>query len=257
MTDNDSNRYPDASAPAPAAHAGNVNLAGRKVPAAHGAKWIGSAWHAFKRRPLQWVGLGVLYMLIELLLSSVPFINLLSMIVTPLLLGGLMAACERFRASGEVNFGDLFAGFRRKLGPLALVGLLTLAIIACGMLVLMLAVGTGEFMRFIAHQPGDAPTLGAAGLIGLLVYALIVAVAMSAAWFAPALVVLHDVAPVSAMRASIVGSLRNWLASFVYLLLLLVLVIVGAIPFLLGWLIVIPLSFLALYDSYRDIFVER
>lgn len=255
MADNDSNRFPDA--PAPGAHAGNVNLTGRKVPAAHGARWIGNAWRAFKQRPLQWVGLAVLYMLIELLLSSVPFVNLLSMIVTPLLLGGLMVACERFRTSGDVNIGDLFAGFQRKPGPLALVGLLTLAIVAFGVVMLMLAVGTGTFMRLITHQPGDVPSLGVAGVIGLLIYLAIVAIAMSAAWFAPALVVLHDVAPVSAMRASLVGLVRNWLASFVFLLLLLALMIVGAIPFLLGWLVVIPLSFLALYDSYRDIFVER
>jgi uncharacterized membrane protein len=168
-----------------------------------------------------------------------------------------MVACERFRTSGDVNIGDLFAGFQRKLGPLALVGLLTLGIIAIGMVVLMLATGVDTFTRMIAHQPGGVPSLDASGVIGLLVYMMVVAVAVAAAWFAPALVVLHDVAPLSAMRASVVGVVRNWLPGFVYMLLLLALLIVGAIPFLLGWLVVIPLSFLSVYESYRDVYVER
>jgi uncharacterized membrane protein len=254
MTDNDADRPAQSSAAAD--DVPPFALAGRKVPGSHGARWIGEGWRAFKARPLKWIGLGVLYVLVELLLSAVPLVNVLSMIVTPLLLGGLMFACERFRTTGDVNIGDLFAGFQRKLGALALVGLLTLAIIAIGLVVLILLVGVGPFGQMMSHQPDVAPAFSMGGIVGLLVYAVILSIAMAAAWFAPALVLLHDVKPVRAMRASFVAVCRNWLAGLVYLLLLALLLIVGAIPLLLGLLVVIPLSFLALYASYRDIFVD-
>ncbi|KAG0162883.1 hypothetical protein DFQ30_001132 [Apophysomyces sp. BC1015] len=51
--------------------------------------------------------------------------------------------------------------------------------------------------------------------------------------------------------------LRNWLAGFVYAPLLTVMRVVGALPFLLGWLVVIPLLFLSVYVAYRDVFIAR
>ncbi|MCF2135108.1 MULTISPECIES: BPSS1780 family membrane protein [Burkholderiaceae] len=244
---------PDGSAPS----VETLNLDGRTVTAAEGLRWITDAWTLFKRRPLQWIGLALLYMVIECALSFAPVFNLLSMLVTPILLGGLMFTCEQFRADGDVRIGGLFTGFTRKLGPLALVGALTFAIVIIGVVVLASIIGFDTFAQLVSHQPGNPPQLGASSLVGLLIYIAIVTVAVAAAWFAPALVILHDVAPIRAMRASFKGVMRNWLAGIVYALLLLVMLVVGALPFLLGWLIVLPLLFLSVYVGYRDVFIIR
>ncbi|MCG1043589.1 hypothetical protein KQH60_14040 [Mycetohabitans sp. B8] len=234
-----------------------LNLDARMVTVAEGLRWIADAWTLFKRRPLQWIGLALLYMVIECALSFAPVFNLLPMVVTPILLGGLMFTCEQFRADGDVRIGSLFAGFTRKLGPLALVGVLTFAIVIIGTVVLASIIGFGTFAQLVSHQPGNPPEWGALSLVGLLIYIAIAAVAVAAAWFAPALVILHDVAPIRAMRASFKGVMRNWLAGIVYALLLLVMLVIGAIPFLLGWLVVIPLLFLSVYVGYRDVFITR
>jgi uncharacterized membrane protein len=235
-----------------------LNLNGRTVAAGHGMRWISGAWRLFKQRPLKWFGLGLLYTVIEIALSFTPALKLLSMIVTPILMGGLMFACEQFRTDGDVRISHLFAGFTRKLGALALVGLLTLAIIS----VPALASSIGTIAYLASHQNGDLSALGSPGLLGLLAYCviavvaiLIIAVIFAIASFAPPLVILHDLTAVSATRASIKGVLRNWRAGIVYGLLLIVMLVVGALPFLLGWLIMMPLSFLSIYVAYRDVFL--
>ncbi len=92
--------------------------------------------------------------------------------------------------------------------------------------------------------------------MALLVYVLIVMAAMTAGWYAPALVVLHDVAPVAAMKASFIGATRNWASCLFYGVVLALLMLVATIPLFLGWLVMMPLMFLSMYSSYRDIFVK-
>lgn len=255
MNDNIPNQPPAPGSLTPAGE--TLNLDGRTVAAGDGARWIGHAWAMFKQRPLKWIGLGLLYMALELALLFMPALKLLSMLMTPLLLGGLMFACERFRADGEVRLGDQFAGFTRKLGALTLVGLLTFALPIIGLVLLASSVGFDTLAQPVSHQSSDLPELNASSLLGLLVYVAMVCVAVAASRFTPALVILHDMTPISAMRASFRGVLRNWLASIIYGLLLAVMLLVGALPFLLGWLIVIPLSFLSVYVAYRDVFIVR
>ena len=97
-----------------------------------------------------------------------------------------------------------------------------------------------------------------------------------ATWFAPALIVLHDVAPGAALKASFFACLRNWIPFLVYSVVLLVLGIAVAIPLLLGYmayvaaslvsaivaailgllglLVLIPVMAASVYTAYRDIF---
>jgi uncharacterized membrane protein len=73
-------------------------------------------------------------------------------------------------------------------------------------------------------------------------------------WFAPALVVFHDVSPVDAVKASFAANLKNLMAFLLYGVVYLVAAIVASIPFGLGWLLLVPLSLLTVYASYKDVF---
>jgi uncharacterized membrane protein len=77
---------------------------------------------------------------------------------------------------------------------------------------------------------------------------------LMALWFAPALVMLDQVSAGDAMKSSLAASVRNWLPFTVYGLLSLVLLVVAAIPLMLGYLILIPVMLGSMYASYRDIF---
>jgi uncharacterized membrane protein len=75
-----------------------------------------------------------------------------------------------------------------------------------------------------------------------------------AIWFAPALVVLRNVAPVDAIKASWAASLRNIGPFLVYGVIWIVAAMVASIPFALGWLVLMPLTALGMYVGYKDIF---
>lgn len=87
----------------------------------------------------------------------------------------------------------------------------------------------------------------------LVMLALLVPLAM-AVWFAPALVVFHNVAPLEAMKASFFACLKNFVPFLVYGVILLVLCVIAMIPFGLGMLVMVPVMMGSVYASYVEIF---
>ena len=79
--------------------------------------------------------------------------------------------------------------------------------------------------------------------LGALVAAALSIPLFAAYWFAPALVVLHGMAPLAAMRASFVGSFRNFVPFLVYSVIMTVFAVLAAIPAGLGFLAWFPLLF--------------
>jgi uncharacterized membrane protein len=78
---------------------------------------------------------------------------------------------------------------------------------------------------------------------------------MMAFQFAPMLVFFSDVAPVAAMRASLTGSIRNFIPYTVYSIVMqLIAFVLSFIPLNLGLVILLPLGFSSLYVGYRNIF---
>ena len=68
------------------------------------------------------------------------------------------------------------------------------------------------------------------------------------------LIVLHEMPPVAALKASFYGCLRNWLPFLVYGVVLFVFCLVAAIPAGLGFLVLVPVIAASVYTAYRDIF---
>ena len=95
--------------------------------------------------------------------------------------------------------------------------------------------------------------------IGVIMIGTLVAVGLSvplmaAYWFAPALVVFRDVAPLEAMKASFFACLKNLLPFLVYGVILFVLCLIAMIPIGLGMLIMVPVMMGSIYASYVEIF---
>ena len=77
-----------------------------------------------------------------------------------------------------------------------------------------------------------------------------------ATWFAPALVFLHDMQPIPAMKASFAAGVKNWLPMLVFGLILAVALFFATLPAGLGFLLLVPVFAGAVYASYRDIFLD-
>jgi uncharacterized membrane protein len=179
------------------------------------------------------------------------------------LLGGIVLGCREQDRGGTLEVTHLFAGFRDKLSPLVVVALIYLAgwfVVGCIVVALMLALLGGA--AFGALVSGDAAqaglemfaTMGLTALLAVLVGLLLAVPLMMAFWFAPALVVLRDDAPIDAMKSSFRACLRNMAPFLIYGLLGLLFAVLACIPLFLGLLVLVPVGIATVYTSYKDIF---
>jgi len=237
------------------------NRAGRAVPAGNGLEWWTKAWPLFTRQVGMWIGLIVVTFVVFAVASLIPVIGpIATMLLWPVVAGGLMLGAREVDRGGALTFGHLTAGFSADVGQLILVGVAYLVgmIVAGGIAMLVAGVGIGTMMMG-ASGGGDPAMMGAAGATGILLavliaFALLLPVYM-ATWFAPALIVFHGSGAIDAMKASFFGCLKNIVPFIVYGLIGLLLSIVASIPFGLGWLVLGPVVVVSIYAGYRDIYL--
>jgi hypothetical protein len=250
---------------APAAHVADVSGStddgqlidgGQTVPAGNGWQWIADGFDLFKMNPGIWIVNLIILVVIMFVLAFIPVIGALgTYILLPILSGGLMLGCQALMHNEPLEVGHLFAGFREKAGPLAMLGLLYLVGLILIMLIASLFVGFGLFgALFSGGRPAMSVTMIL--LAALIVLGLSIPLAM-AIWFAPALVVFHDLPPMDALKQSFTGCLKNIVPFLVYGILGLVIGIIATIPFGLGWLAWGPTLIASVYTGYRDIFLEH
>ncbi|MFP5074717.1 BPSS1780 family membrane protein [Neisseria sp. WLZKY-1] len=188
----------------------------RKVAWGEGAAWISQAWRIFRLRPWMWLGMIFVIGLIGALVQLVPFVGgLISALLSFFFTGGLMLSCDALEEGGELQFDYLFSGFKYKFGELAVLTLLYIAFLIVGLIVagILFAIfvggfNPGEFAAAINSGSGDAGDALLVILFMLIIMMLYIPLIMMV-WFAPALIVLHDVRPFESMKMSFKACLRN------------------------------------------------
>ena len=251
---------------APTAHVedarsgGDGSLAGEpnRCAAGRGSAWWSGGWGLFREATGLWIGITVVLLIVIMLTNLIPVVGSLAVnIFMPVISGGLMLGCRSLEDGEGLTFGHLFAGFQKNFSQLALVGLLYLVgvvVIVLGVFALGLGGGIGAAMMGGKVGAGAAfSTIMLAVLLGL---GLGVPLVMSM-WFAPALVMLNDLAAIPAMKLSFQGSLRNMMPFLLYGIIGFVLAIVASIPLALGWLVLAPTMICSTYVSYKEIFVAE
>lgn len=237
------------------ASSGGFTPAGRAVDGGRGLEWLKEGWQLFMRNPGIWIAIAIIMLVISVALNIIPLIGgLIAALIYPVFTAGLLLGCKSLSENGELRIDHLFAGFKEKTGNLMVIGALFLVGSAAIMLIVMMFVGGGAMTgAMMGDGAGLGMAMGAFLISGLVGLALTVPVAM-AIWFAPALVVFRDVAPVDAMKASFGACLKNMVPFLVYGVVLFVLMIIAMIPFMLGFLVLIPVTMGSVYSAYVDIF---
>ena len=231
----------------------------RQVNASNGWKWIVEGFALFKRSPVIWIALFIVYLLISMVLSMVKMVGPIVLnLLAPVFVAGFMLGCRALDNDEELEINHLFAGFKQHTAQLITVGGMYLAgiIIVVGIMfagsdqAVLHALFSGEKL----DQQQTAAALGNGFLLPALLGMSLMVPLIMAYWFAPILVVFHGLSGPEAMKQSFKACLRNVMPFFVYSLISMVLLVLAAIPLGLGLLIMIPTMTASLYVSYKDIF---
>lgn len=233
---------------------GELVLEGIARPAAAGIEWIKESWALFSRSAGLWIGINVALLVITMAVGMIPFLGFLAnTLLTPIFIAGIILGCKAVDEGEALTFGHLFAGFSTYIGNLILIGVLYLFGMFVIFLVLGVSAGLAGFSLFSGSVSPLNPMLFVLiGLIGLLCFIPLV----MALWHAPALVVVHNVPPVQAMKSSFFGCLKNFVPFLVYGIVLIPLSILAMIPLGLGLLVLLPLISISMYASYKSIFIR-
>ena len=238
----------------------NLVLPGRGLPAGSAWGWIVEGWRLFVRAPLMWIVSIVVIFVIAIVVNFVPFIGTLAFqLFQGVFAAGFVVACRSLEKGGEFELEHLFAGFTRRLGSLLMVGLLFLLGWIGIALVFMAFVGLSILSALMGGDASAAMAAFAASgsmLLGVLVMLGLMVPLMAAYWFAPALVIMHDITPVAAMKESFFACFRNFIPFLLYGLVMTVGAFLAVLPFGLGLLVWVPVAIASTYVAYRQIFTE-
>lgn len=238
-----------------AAAGGGFDPAGRTVGAGSGIEWLKQGWQLFVKNPGIWIAIAVIMMVLFVVLGFIPIVGQLAInFLMPVFAAGILLGCKSLQEGGELRVDHLFTGFKQNTGNLIMVGVFYLVGVA-GVMAITFLVGGGAALTggMMGRGLGAGMAIGGFFLAMLIMLALMVPLAM-AIWFAPALVIFRNVAPLDAMKASFFACLKNIVPFLVYGVILFVLGIIAMIPFGLGFLVLVPVMMGSLYASYVEIF---
>lgn len=238
-----------------------LQLPGRREAAGDGWIWVVEGWKLFARAPLMWVISVLIVLVTALALSIVPFLgSFVFQVLQAVIAGGFVVACRSLELGSEFELEHLFTGFTRRFVPLAVVGAIFLVASLGILLVFAVVAGFSVLGAILAGDPESAvATMMASAaviLLGTLLMLALFVPLLAAYWFAPALVMMHDVKPLDAMKESFFACFRNFMPLLVYGVVMFVLLILAMIPFMLGLLVWVPLAITSTYVAYRRIFTR-
>jgi uncharacterized membrane protein len=235
----------------------------RRVEAGQGWAWIVEGWRLFLKAPGLWIVMFLIYIIIGVLLSFIPLVGgLVYTLAMPALMGGMIYGAAALSQSHALEISHLFRAFQdqERLGPMLILGALLVVVhIIIGLTIGGIVAG---WMMGGTRMPVNEPmtpaiVMNTGTLLGLLVLLLIGLVIAMALFYAIPLVMLGKKAPWPSIQESFSACLTNIVPFLVFGLVYLVLAFLAAIPFGLGFFVLGPVTFAAVYASYRDVFPDK
>lgn len=230
----------------------------KSVQAGNALDWYKHGWKIFSADMVNWVLMTLIFFVMVVALTLIPILGMIGVyLLLPLLQAGMLNAAQKVERGDSVAVSDLFTAFKMndKRSALLALGGIMLATVFAVMIISVPFIG-GSVMSSMDEMPasGGMPMLPTLGVGGLL-FAITVGLGLAMMFFyAPALIMLHGLGTVDAIKASFSGAWKNLLPFVIFMLIYGALSIVASIPFGLGFLILLPVVIAANYYSYKDIF---
>lgn len=230
----------------------------QRVDAGAAGRWLQRGWMLFTRSAGMWVVLALLLGIILLALNLVPLLGgLIGALLMPALFGGLVYGARELDSGRTLGFACLFQAFREpgRAGPMLMLGLVPLGAAA---LTAVLAAGimSGAAGGGMATGSGGMAMgmMAGGGMLMMLISLLVGLVSGALLLFAIPRVMFGLDAPMAAIQTSFRAVLDNIAAYILLAVIYFVLAIVAAIPFGLGFLVLMPVMAGAIFAAHAEVF---
>ncbi len=234
----------------------------RKLSAGFGWRWIKDAFNLYMQSPLIWIAIMLVWLVIVIGLSALPFLSIIMYVLGPILTGGMMLGCLALDQNENLTVSHLFKGFKHNsaqlaaLGIIELIGFVLVFIVAALPFIILGSASTMDFMNlFNPETIPDESFIILIMMYFLLVLALEIPIIMGI-WFAPSLIAIHDIKAWAAFKLSFRACLSNLIPFLIYGLILLVFSFIAMIPVGLGMLVLLPVIMISMYTGYKTIFLH-
>lgn len=231
----------------------------QKLSAGHGWLWIKQGIYLFKKSPVLWVVLTLIGVVGMIAIASIPVVgDSLATLLFPVIFSGLLLGCHALEHDEELELAHLFAGFQHNTQQLITLGGFNLVgqLLIFG--VMMISGGAALVGILMKGTPTDDPAIltqavmgaGFAITIGMALFTVL----LMATQFAPMLVTFDKLLPMAALKKSLHSCLRNLVPLSVYGAMMMLFALAASLPFMLGWLVLLPIMITSIYAAYRGIF---
>jgi uncharacterized membrane protein len=236
----------------------------KKLNSARGWIWVKQGYQLIMCNPLMSITLALIGALAVFVALNIPLFGpVVAVLLMPVVMAGYMRVCRALEEGENAELTHLFEGFQKhtpqlvSLGGFSILGLL-------GASAAMMFIGGDALATLLENfQSTNDPqalvdAMWAAGsgvALSLMVGLSLVFLLMLALQYAPMLIFFSDLTPAAALRASLTGSLRNFIPYTVYSIIMQLLALaLGILPFGIGLIVLLPMGLTSLYASYRNIF---
>jgi len=221
------------------------------------AEWYWAGWALFKKDPAIWVLFTLIWLVLAFVLLPIPLIGPIAWwVMTPVLYGGYLLAARELEHGRRPAVRHLFQGLleKDKRGRLLTVGVITMA----ALVVLFVVFGAGSQMGGGAVNPDHVRSLAEWLNLFLRVFlvAMVSGVSGMGVIYSSPLVLFMPIDGFEAVMTSFETCCNNWRVLLAFFGVFTVLALGAVLTLGLGFLVVMPVTYCASYQSYKSLFAE-
>ncbi len=219
--------------------------------------WYRAGWALFKQNPPIWVLFTLTWLALALILLPLPLFGPIAWwVITPALYGGYLIAARELEQGRTPVLRHLFQGVLEggKRARLLTIGVITLAAYVVLFMVLM----AGSQMGAGPVDPGHVTSLAEwlNWFLRILLGAMVCGLSAMGVIYASPLVLFTPIEGIEAVMTSFEACWSNWRVILVFFGIFILLVLGTVLTLGLGFLVVVPVTYCASYQSYKSLFPE-
>lgn len=224
----------------------------KKINIYSAKNWLLSGWGLFKQKPLTWALMVLIFTIFYLVAMNSLIGKAIAALLTPVFAGGVYMAAHKSDNGEPIAIENLFSMFKdsQKLKQLLMIGVIGVAVVGLTYLIQNMP-GSDYQMRNISSTGYDRTSTPGGILTTFITWAWGLA-----ALFSIPLVAIKNHMAIESIKSSLSASLTNLISLVVFFFFAFVLTFLGAIPFGLGLLVVLPILFCSSYFVFKTVYLE-